>query len=617
MLLAFSFTPFLLAFYILITWAVCAAILIGLGALLLRPLMGNHHALEAFWCGLFLAVLLLQCFHFFVSISWKIEAILGVLGFLGLLFHGRSYLPILPSFTRESSQGVPDNSRSAAGRTDSSSFVWPFLVIYAIALRCVGPCTHYDTGFYGAMAVRWFNTYSLVPGLANLMAQLGFNSSVFLCVAALNHGPWGGLAFHLFPGFLLSVLACAVVPAFCRVWRGGKFPADLFLSTLIIPGVFWATNSGIVGTNTDLPTTFVALMSFYCLVEIYSVEKPGDDSGNSEENSAAAPLLLALLLFPLALAFKISGVVFAFLGWLLAFVALLRRPLSAQLRRRLLLVGVLLPAVLLMSWSLRGIFISGYPLFPSSVLSMPVDWRVPVTWADYQAHGVRSWARIGGAPMSQTEGWHWVRAWFSVVVRNRVDFIFPLLFSLAGVYAFARRAELRAARWLWALLPAIAGLLFWFWRAPAIRFGEPVIWGTAGMLGAAALAAAVPSLSSNARKVMLLGFVAAGVWSSYPRTIWTAFYRPAFEQSELPKLSEVPVAPYKVDANLTILVPYKKNQCWDTPLPCSPYFYDSLRLRRGSDLRSGFSDARMSGEVDKSSAFHKRYWTGPEPEPDQ
>ena len=603
MLLAFSFTPFLLAFYILITWGICAAILIGLGSLLLRPLIGNHRPFEAFWCGLFLAVLLLQCLHFVVAINWQVEAFLGVLGLLGVISNVRSYLSHLGSSWPRSNV--------------FPSLVWSLLIVYAIALRCVGPCDHYDTGFYGAMAVRWFNTYPLVPGLANLMAQLGYNPSVFLCVAALNHGTWSGLAFHLFPGFLLSALTCAVAPAFCRVWRGESVsPADIFLSILSVPGIFWATNAGIVGTNTDLPTTVVALISFYCLVAIYSREKSGESSWSSGENNAAL-LLLALLLFPLALAFKISGVLFAFLGWLLAFAALWRSAIPPQLRKRLLLVGLLLPAVLLATWSLRGIFISGYPFFPSSFLGVPVDWRVPVAWTDFHARNVRSWARIAWAPMSQTEGWHWVSAWFSVVVRNRVDFIFPALFSALGTFALLQRAESWKARWLWALLPGVAGLLFWFWRAPAIRFGEPVIWGTAATLGAAALVGALRAHSKGARRVILAGLLIAGVWCSYPRTIWRAFFRPSFEQNELPKLPEAPVAPYKVDTNLSILVPYKKNQCWDTPLPCSPYFFDSLRLRHDSDLRSGFSDAQVSGEVDKSSAFHKLYWKGPEPEPDQ
>jgi hypothetical protein len=65
----FSFAPFLLVFYILVTWAICVAALIGIGSLFLRPLVGDHGLLDASWAGLFFVVLLLQLGHFFVPIG--------------------------------------------------------------------------------------------------------------------------------------------------------------------------------------------------------------------------------------------------------------------------------------------------------------------------------------------------------------------------------------------------------------------------------------------------------------------------------------------------------------------------------------------------------------------
>jgi hypothetical protein len=50
----YFFAPFLLAFYILITWAICEAALIGIGSLLLRPLGGEQGLLDAFCAGFFI-----------------------------------------------------------------------------------------------------------------------------------------------------------------------------------------------------------------------------------------------------------------------------------------------------------------------------------------------------------------------------------------------------------------------------------------------------------------------------------------------------------------------------------------------------------------------------------
>jgi hypothetical protein len=149
---------------------------------------------------------------------------------------------------------------------------------------------------------------------------------------------------------------------------------------------------------------------------------------------------------------------------------------------------------------------------------------------------------------------------------------------------------------------------------PRIRFGEFSIWSTAGILGAAAFIAVLPTLTINIRRAVLLGLVAIGMWCSFPRTLWRVFYRPAFQQRTFPKLPEVPVAPYKVDTNLTVLVPFTLDPCWGNPLPCSPEFFDSLRLRRDSDLRYGFSDAQNAGRSEKAGQFHKLYWKGPEPD---
>ena len=604
---AFSLVTFLLTLEILLTWGVCALVLIGIGSLLLRPCVGTYRALDAFWAGLFLAVVLLQLSHFFLPIGWPIPLSLGGLGFLGLLVNGKTFS------SGGFDPGSPD-SAAASNRTDRTSFLWSLVATAGIALRCVGPCNHYDTGFYGAMAVRWIKAFPIVPGLANLMAQLGFNSSVFLFVAALDHGPWNGLAFHLFPGLLLGALMFDILPAFFRVWHGQSYaPSDLYLTILVIPGLFWATNSEIIGINTDLPTTFMALAAFHYLVA--GLQSPRGSEGDWQR--AALPLLMALLLFPLALSFKMSSVVFAFLSWLLAFLQLWRLRLASRLRRHLIFVAVFFSIILLASWCLRGIILSGYPFFPSSFLGLPVDWRVPTVWANFQAHGVRSWARMPWGTPFETEGWHWVSVWLHGMVRNRVDFIFPALFTLAGIVALVKRAEVRAARWLRILVASISGLAFWFWRAPALRFGEPVIWSTAAVLGAAALFAVLPTLKENSKRAVLAGFLAVAFWCSYPRTLWRAFYRPAFAQHEFPRLPDFPVAPYQVGANLSILVPYRKNQCWDSPPPCSPYFFDSLRLRHDSEFRSGFMNRDASGDFDKSGAFHKLYWTGPEPGRDE
>ena len=97
------------------------------------------------------------------------------------------------------------------------------------------------------------------PG--NLIAQFGFNSSVFLCIAALDQGPWRDLAHHLFDGFLCAALFASMIPAGLRILRAESNSAsDWFFTLLFLPAAIWATTSKIVDTNTDLPTSVVCIV---------------------------------------------------------------------------------------------------------------------------------------------------------------------------------------------------------------------------------------------------------------------------------------------------------------------------------------------------------------------
>jgi hypothetical protein len=142
------------------------------------------------------------------------------------------------------------------------NFLLLFIAAAIIAFRCAVLGEHYDTGLYGVQAVRWFITYPLVPGRSNLIAQFGFNSSVFLCIAALDQGPWRDLAHHLFDGFLCAALFASMIPAGLRILRAESNSAsDWFFTLLFLPAAIWATTSKIVGTNTDLPTSVVCIVA--------------------------------------------------------------------------------------------------------------------------------------------------------------------------------------------------------------------------------------------------------------------------------------------------------------------------------------------------------------------
>jgi hypothetical protein len=567
----------------LLTWLLCAGVCIGIGSFLLRGFDFPLSPLGALWTGLAIVTAILQLYHFFRPIDLAAIYFLMGLGVAGWIWNGTSLL----RHPRE---------RKKPRLAEVLLFIAAAAII---AFRCVAPGEHYDTGLYGAQAVRWFITYPLVPGLANLLNQLGFNSSVFLWIAVLDQGPWRGLAHHLFDGFIVAALFASIIPAALRIFRAEfTSPIDWFFTLLFVPATIWGATGKIVGTNTDLATSVVCFVAAATLFRALGGESP--EAATSTTDSRPMELLIAMVLFSLAVTFKISSIVFASLGWTVAVLKLWSLSRHAPRIKKQLVWAVILSAAIVLPWIGRGLVLSGYPFFPSTALSIPVDWKVPAFEAQVQADFARSFARVPELTYEYAHGWHWLRPWFQELVREREGFLIPLLFALAGgmagIIRMARKDRSSLPQWLWLLAPSLGGLIFWFLEAPAMRFGEPAIWTAGAMLGTFA---ALHFLNQPGKiRIALAGLLLLTAWAAHPRLVWSSYFRPSVGVRTFLCFPEAKVMPHQTTSGLTVNVPVETNQCWGAPLPCSPYFPDTLHLRQPGELERGFASGE-SGRVVK------------------
>src|SRR6202021_2551169 len=304
------------ALLIVLVWALCASVMAGLGSLVLQKLCGKWSVSEAFWSCICAAVAVLQLYHIYKPIDNLIVVLLCVLGILGVVLNRNAFVHVI-------------RRASGVGLWSTCAYV---AVVLVIAVRCAGPVFHYDTGLYGAMAVRWFVTYPLVPGLTNLLGQLGLNSNVFLCEAALEQGPLRDLAFHILVGLFLCALLVRIVKSYVRVLGGQENIIDYFVLPLAVPATVWVLNSEVVGTNTDLPTSVISLVALIALFDLVQ-ENPKDREKTERFESR---FIVATSLFVLIVTFKTTALALATLGWSLALlhVALLNvsRERSARLQ---------------------------------------------------------------------------------------------------------------------------------------------------------------------------------------------------------------------------------------------------------------------------------------------
>jgi hypothetical protein len=553
------------------TWVVMTAILAGIGSLVLSLFGRSYLFMDAFWMGLGVSTAALEIWSLAHAITVWVTALLSAAGVLGVVVNRASIL-----------------ARLRAGRRAAGWWILiPAAVVLFVALRASGPCDYSDTGLYGAPAIKWITTYPTVPGLANVHGRLGFNSSVFVFMAALNQGAWKGQEQHLFTGFMMAAMCVTLIPAAFRAVRKSPVAAaDWFYCILLIPIVFGVARSKIVGTQTDEPAAIMALVAAGILFAALS-SGPRED----ERKAGAARLVVAATLLALAVAFKLSTAVFALLAWGLVIGWIWRLVGFAKERRACLTGALAVSLLILLSWCVRGIILSGYPFFPATVLGLPVDWKLPSDDARWFAEGVRTWGRNPDAYfMADTQGLAWLAGWVNRTVRNRSAFQVPLGISLGGLgvglgFQLGKR-RVPAGPWLWLLVPSVAGVVFWFWVAPDPRFGQFAFWTMAGTLGTwGILALEAQGLRPG---MMLTGLLALEIWC-LAGFGWTAPYRALFAVKKLPGLPQAAVTVRRTSSGLNVYVPLGSDNCWDAPLPCAAYFDETLRLRDPESMRWGFT----------------------------
>lgn len=575
---------------ILITWGACALTLVGVGSCILRWFNREFALIHAFWIGLAVSVVILQLWNLFEPINIVADLLIAIVGSAGIVWSRSNVL----------------RKVGEIGNIGTFILFLYFLIVLSLAIRAVGPCDHFDTGLYGATAVRWATTYPVVPGLAKLHGRLGFNSSVTLCTAALSQGIWRSAGHHLFAGLLVSGFWATIGPGLGRVLRGTSTSAtDWFHSILFVPAIFWTTQAHLVGTMTDLPA------SLTCVVAVGMLFAELEDSRTTiwtEDHRIAS--VVGTTLLALATTFKLSVAVFAASSWVLWVSWLYFRNLPGKSYLKFVVASCALSTTLIAPWLIRGILLSGYPFYPQTLFSFGVDWRVSVEACNWELAWIRSWGRKPWVDLADTRGFAWFAPWFHTNILAREAFQVPLVLSLlGGVGTVVSSRRLRFANgklepWLWLFVPSFVALLIWFLQSPAPRFAEAAIWTMAAVLATSAIVRITSTVRGGwlSRAFGIL-IIVTGAWCIAPHRLWTHVYKPlltSYSPLEMPKAEVQPIA---TTSGLIVFWRMDGQQCWDAPLPCTPYFDKTLRLRRPGNLRMGFDSDWPVNESDLANTW--------------
>lgn len=142
----------------------------------------------------------------------------------------------------------------------------------------------------------------------------------------------------------------------------------------------------------------------------------------------------------------------------------------------------------------------------------------------------------------------------------------------------------------WAiLLPSIIGLIYWFFTAPDPRFANAIFF--LAMISSMLLF--LISIKGIVRMPMYIAMFSmvflvcnADLFSNIIRHL---NYIKLVSITGWYPVKEVPLNKKVTLSGLIIYTPVTGDQCWDSPLPSTPYFNERLRLRRSGNMAADFT----------------------------
>ncbi|WP_297334701.1 hypothetical protein [Flavobacterium sp.] len=235
--------------------------------------------------------------------------------------------------------------------------------IFAAALKSAQVPFVIDNESYYIQTIKWANEFGLLKGLANLHIFLAQASPWHILHAGLNLN-FTGLSFNDINGFIFLVTLTYAITK--------QEALKSWLGLLPMLSVFYFMF--LDAPSPDLPL----LCIIPCMLWLYTQ--------NKVDNFKAA-----LLLFAFAVFIKVTVAPLALLF------------LQQLIRKKHFAFFSIVGLSVFILWVVKNIIVSGYPLYPLTILSVDADWKVPAeilntinTTADKNVYGTAA-----GAGMSE------------------------------------------------------------------------------------------------------------------------------------------------------------------------------------------------------------------------
>jgi hypothetical protein len=247
---------------------------------------------------------------------------------------------------------------------------------------------------------------------------------------------------------------------------------------------------------------------------------------------------------------------------------------------------------ILLPWVVRNVIISGYVVYPQTLIDpFHFDWKIPASTVQDEVRSIQAFARMPRQSMDTVLKMpltKWAKIWFFNLSAGQKISVALALFSPISVLLLLVTGKMswdRRPGYILLFLIAYAGFVYWFFTAPAIRFGY-------GILAANLAISLMPWVhwlfTRKARwhwarlaagSLLAVFLVMVFAQSLDQKSFLTTILLPADYRS-------LPTSPCKF-GNFEVLCADSYGECWYTAFPCvksaNPDVY-----KRGDDLSDGF-----------------------------
>lgn len=324
----------------------------------------------------------------------------------------------------------------------------------------------YDTGLYHAQAIRWIEEYGVVPGLGNLHMRLAYNSA-FMSLQALFSLVWlVGRSLHSLNGFF-CLMALVYAVSTVRLWGEKSLQvSDMLKCVMVVFAV--QKRYDISSSGTDI---------WALLLIIYIFTKWNEYRESDCRDSVSYGWLCLVSVY--AVTVKLSAAAMVILAFYPLYLFIKEKNGKAIFWHVVAGAGILLPFLI------RNVIISGYLVYPYGSLDLfNPDWKMDKGVLLSDSLDIKMFARgLRSAAEYDTSLFGWIPGWFlRQDMEKRVLIVLGAACIPVAIRLLVRCFRKKEYAGVTVLGAGLVNLLFWFFSAPHMRYGEPYIYVLVAMV---------------------------------------------------------------------------------------------------------------------------------------